>query len=91
MLVRNQDAIQVFRSAPDTQEPSADLPSAQACIDQETGFACFQESAITTGPASQDSELDGHVAEAKAGRQTEQSLSVERGFYVQNPFCQARN
>ena len=60
MFVRDEDAAQAFRRASDGEEAVADLPSAQAGVDEQARLAGFQKGAIAAGTAAEKGEMGGH-------------------------------
>ena len=67
MFMRDEDAAQAFRRASDGEQSLADLPSAQAGVDEQARLGGFQIGAIAAGTAAEKGELGGHERTLKRG------------------------
>lgn len=65
MLVGHQDAVQGLRRASNGGQALADLPPAEAGVNQQPGFPGFQVGAITRGTATQDGEPCRHWSDVR--------------------------
>ncbi len=57
VLVRNENAREIFWRAADRQQAISDLPRAQAGVNEQPRFICFEISTIAAGAAAKNREL----------------------------------
>jgi hypothetical protein len=60
MFVRHEDPIDPFRRAANAEQALADLPSAQARVNQEAGLVGFKVSAVAAGTTAEYGETNRH-------------------------------
>ena len=58
MFVRDQNAGQTFRRAPDARKPLADLARAQPSVNEDARFGSFEQGAIARRTAGENRKLD---------------------------------
>jgi hypothetical protein len=58
VFVRDENAVQTFRRAANAGQPLADLPRAEAGVNQQPRLVRFQVGAIAGGTAAQDGQLN---------------------------------
>src|SRR5439155_6259763 len=61
VFVGYENAVQTFRCAANREESIADLPAAEARVDEQACFVGFDIGAIAGGAAAENRKLNGHA------------------------------
>src|SRR5206468_8878177 len=79
VLVRDENAMQIFRRAPNGQESLADLFAAETGIDQQAGFVRLEVGAVAIRTAAEDGHpCQRHVRPIKAARPRRRKPIMDR-------------